>query len=602
MPATRLDVPAARLRNVAIIAHVDHGKTTLVDQMLYQSGLYRNEELDKLAGGQHGLILDSNDLERERGITILSKNCAVSYAASDGQIYRLNLIDTPGHADFGGEVERVLGMASGTLLLVDAFEGPMPQTRFVLQKSLQRGLKPLLVVNKVDRPDARPQEVVDEVFDLLVDLDAPDDVLDFPILYASGREGWAGPSLDQRAENLIPLFEAVVQHVPPPDDGSGADRPLQLQVTSLDYSDYVGRIAIGRVRSGSIARRQRIAVIDHLGEVARKQVAQLFAFEGLGRVEVERVEVGDLCAVVGLEPIEIGDTIADADQPVALPHVHVDEPTLHMLFRVNDGPYSGRDGNLLTSRQIGDRLARELRSNVALRVAPGPTQEQYRVSGRGLMHLGILIENMRREGFELCVGKPQVIYREIDGVACEPVEQLVIDCPESSQNAVMALLGDRRAELVKMGRRSTTTGFVHLEFKLPARSLMGLRSRMLNATKGEAIMHHTLLGYEPMRGELPKRPLGALVANETGLATAYALDALYDRGVFFIRPGDQVYEGQVVGEHCRGGDLVINVVRTKKLTNVRAAGKDDNAQVRPVREMSLEGALEYIEDDELVDV
>ncbi len=602
MPRTRLAVPADRLRNVAIIAHVDHGKTTLVDQMMYQSGLYRNEELDKLAGGQHGLILDSNDLERERGITIFSKNCAVTYAASDGETYRLNLIDTPGHADFGGEVERVLGMASGALLLVDAFEGPMPQTRFVLQKALQRGLKPVLVVNKVDRPDSRPQEVVNEVFDLLVDLDAPDDALDFPVLYASGRQGWATADLDQPSKDLTPLFEAIVKHVSSPDAGHRAARPLQMQVTTLDYSDYVGRIAIGRVHSGVIQRRQRIAVIDHLGEVTRKQVAQLYAFEGLERVEVDEVAAGDLCAVVGLEPIEIGDTIADADDPHALPRVHVDEPTLHMLFRVNDGPFSGRDGNQLTSRQIGERLERELRSNVALRVAPGPTQEQFHVSGRGLMHLGILIENMRREGFELCVGKPQVIYREIDGVKCEPIEQLVVDCPESCQSAVMALLGDRRAELVKMGHRSATSGFVHMEFKLPARSLMGLKSRMLNATKGEAIMHHTLLAYEPAKGELPKRPFGTLIANETGTGTAYALDALYDRGVFFIRPGDQVYEGQVVGEHCRAGDLVINVVRMKKLTNVRAAGKDENAQVRPVREMSLESALEYIEDDELVEV
>jgi GTP-binding protein len=587
---------------VAIIAHVDHGKTTLVDKLVYQSGLYRNEELDKLAGGQHGLILDSNDLERERGITIISKNCAVTYKASDGEVYRINLIDTPGHADFGGEVERVLGMASGTLLLVDAYEGPMPQTRFVLQKSLERGLKPILVVNKVDRPDARPQEVVDEVFDLLVDLDAPDEVLDFQVIFASAKQGWATTDLSQPSSSLAPLFEAIVAHVPAPDDGQRAKEPLQFQVTTLDYSDYVGRIAIGRVHAGMVERRQRVAVIDHLGEVSRKQIAQVLAFEGLERVEVESVGAGDLCALVGLEPIEIGDTVADADHPHALPAVHVDEPTLHMMFRVNDGPFSGRDGKFLTSRQISERLERELRSNVALRVAPGPTQEQFRVSGRGLMHLGILIENMRREGFELCVGKPQVIHREINHVKCEPIEQLVVDCPEDCQNSVMALLGDRRAELVKMGRRSSTSGFVHLEFRIPARSLMGLRSRMLNATKGQAIMHHTLLGYEPLKGELPHRAMGVLIANETGQATAYSLDALYDRGVFFIRPGDQVYEGQVVGEHCRAGDLVVNVVRGKKLTNVRAAGKDENAQVRPAREMSLESCLEYIEDDELVEI
>jgi GTP-binding protein len=602
MARSRIVVPPSRLRNVAIIAHVDHGKTTLVDKLVYQSGLYRNEELDKLAGGQHGLILDSNDLERERGITIISKNCAVAYQAADGETYRINLIDTPGHADFGGEVERVLNMASGTLLLVDAYEGPMPQTRFVLQKSLERGLKPILVVNKVDRPDARPQEVVDEVFDLLVDLDAPDEVLDFQIIFASARQGWATTDLDQRSESLQPLFEAIVNHVPAPDDGKKAKLPLQFQVTTLDYSDYVGRIAIGRVHAGTIKKRQRVAVIDHLGEVSRKNVVQLLAFEGLERVEVDEVAAGDLCAVVGLEPIEIGDTVADADEPHALPHVKVDEPTLHMMFRVNDGPFCGRDGKFLTSRQLGERLERELRSNVALRVAPGPTQEQFRVSGRGLMHLGILIENMRREGFELCVGKPQVIYRDIDGEKCEPIEQLVIDCPEDCQSAVMALLGDRRAEMVKMGHRSSTSGFIHMEFKIPARSLMGLRSRMLNATKGQAIMHHTLIGYEPVKGELPKRQLGVLISNETGAATAYSLDALYDRGIFFVRPGEEVYQGQVVGENCRAGDLVVNVVKAKQLTNVRAAGKDENAKVRPVREMSLEACLEYIEDDELVEI
>ena len=602
MARDRLVVPPSHLRNVAIIAHVDHGKTTLVDKMVYQCGQYRNEDLDKMAGGQHGLILDSNDLERERGITIISKNCAVAYKAADGDMYRINLIDTPGHADFGGEVERVLNMASGTLLLVDAYEGPMPQTRFVLQKSLERGLKPILVVNKIDRVDARPQEVVDEVFDLLVDLDAPDDVLDFQVIFASARQGWATTDLELPSENLVPLFEAVVAHVPPPDKGDRARDPLQFQVTSLDYSEFVGRIAIGRVHAGVIKKRQRVAVIDHLGEVSRKQVVQLLAFEGLERVEVEEVAAGDLCAVVGLEPIEIGDTVADADQPHALHATRVDDPTLHMMFRVNDGPFCGRDGKFLTSRQLGERLERELRSNVALRVAPGPTQEQFRVSGRGMMHLGILIENMRREGYELCVGKPQVIYREIDGVKCEPIEQLVVDCPDDCQNSVMALLGDRRAEMLKMGRRSSTSGFVHMEFKIPARSLMGLRSRMLNATKGQAIMHHTLLGYEPVKGELPKRPLGVLISNESGSATAYSLDALYDRGVFFVRPGEDCYQGQVVGENCRAGDLVVNVVRGKQLTNVRASGKDENAKVRPVREMALEACLEYIEDDELVEI
>ena len=591
----------AHLRNVAIIAHVDHGKTTLVDQLLYQSGQFRDEELTKLAGGQHGLILDSNDLERERGITIFSKNCSVRYTAQDGDTYRINLIDTPGHADFGGEVERVLGMASGTLLLVDAYEGPMPQTRFVLQKSLQHGLKPVLVVNKADRPDARPLEVVDEVFDLLVDLDAPDEMLEFPIILASAKEGWATLDLASPCDSMQPLFETIVQHVPPP-YGGHPEALLRMQVTTLDYSDYVGRIAIGRVMEGTVCKRQRVLVIDQQGERTERQVAQVLAFDGLQRVEVEQITAGDLCALVGLEPIEIGDTVADPAATAPLPAVTIDEPTLHMTFRVNDSPTAGRDGKFLTSRQLAERLKKELRSNVALRVGPGPTQEQYRVSGRGLMHLGILIENMRREGFELCVGKPEVIYREIEGVRCEPIEQLVVDCPDSCQSAVMALVGDRRATVTKISHRTSTGGFVHLEFTIPARSLIGLRSRMLNATQGQAIMHHTLIGYEPIRGTVPRRQTGVLVAIQSGAATAYSLDALYDRGEFFIRPGDQVYEGQVVGEHCRAGDLMVNVVRGKKLTNMRAAGKDDNCQVRPVRDMSLEVCLEYIEDDELVEV
>ena len=606
MNFARATLSTNKLRNVAIIAHVDHGKTTLVDQLLYQSGQFRDADLAKLAGGQHGLIFDSNDLERERGITIFSKNCAVHYTCQAGEQYRVNLIDTPGHADFGGEVERVLGMANGTLLLVDAYEGPMPQTRFVLDKSLQHGLRPIVVVNKVDRPDARPLEVVDEVFDLLVELDAPDQVLEFPTVFASAKEGWATLDLDSPSETLQPLFETILKHVPAPDCGH-EDAPLRLQITTLDYSDYVGRIAIGRVRKGAVRKRQRVAVIDRQGNVSERQIGQVLAFDGLGRVEVDQIEAGDLCALVGLEPIEIGDTVSDPSCSEPLPAVTIDEPTVHMTFRVNDGPFSGRDGKYLTSRQIAERLNKELRSNVALQVAPGATQEQFRVSGRGLMHLGILIENMRREGFELCVGKPQVIYRDVDDVRCEPIEQLVVDCPEACQSAVMALVGDRRAAMTKLSQRRSPTngspgGFVHMEFTIPSRSLMGLRSRMLNATQGQAIMHHTLIAYEPVRGGVPSRSSGVLVANETGSTTAYSLDALYDRGEFFIRPGNQVYEGQIVGEHCRAGDLMVNVVRGKKLTNIRAAGKDDNSQVRPVREMSLEACLEYIEEDELVEV
>ncbi|MCH2114429.1 MAG: translational GTPase TypA [Pirellulales bacterium] len=593
--------PNNQLRNVAIVAHVDHGKTTLVDQLLYQSGQFRAGELDKLAGGQHGLILDSNDLERERGITIFSKNCAVRYRSDEGVDFHINLIDTPGHADFGGEVERVLGMASGTLLLVDAFEGPMPQTRFVLQKSLQYGLRPIVVVNKVDREDARPSEVVDEVFDLLVELDAPDAFLDFPVVYASAKEGWATLDLDTSGKSLQPLFEVIAQNVPAPETGL-PDEPLQMQVTTLDYSDYVGRIAIGRVLAGTVSRCDQVLVIDRSGNASARQIGQVLAFDGLARVEVEKITGGNLCALVGLEPIEIGDTITDPSRPQPLPPVAIDEPTLHMTFRVNDGPTAGREGKHLTSRQLGDRLQKELRSNVALRVSAGPTQEQFRVSGRGLMHLGILIENMRREDFELCVGKPDVIYRDVAGKRCEPIEQLVVDCPESCQSSVMALLGNRRATATKISHRGAGGGFVHMEFRIPSRSLMGLRNRMLNATQGQAIIHHTLLEYQPIGGAVPRRATGVLVASESGMATAYAIDALYDRGEFFIRPGDQIYEGQVVGEHCRSGDLVVNVVRGKKLTNIRAAGKDDNSQVRPAREMSLEGCLEYIEGDELVEV
>jgi len=602
MSLTR-SLATSHLRNVAIIAHVDHGKTTMVDQLLYQSGQFRDADLNKLAGGQHGLIFDSNDLERERGITIFSKNCAVRYTSEAGDDYRINLIDTPGHADFGGEVERVLGMASGTILMVDAFEGPMPQTRFVLEKSLQYGLKPIIVVNKVDRPDARPLEVVDEVFDLLVDLEAPDEVLELPTIFASAKEGWGTLDLETPSDNLQPLFETILSYVPSPPTGQ-EEKPLRLQITTLDYSDYVGRIAIGRIREGSVRKRQSVSVIDRKGNVSQRQIGQVLAFDGLGRVEVEQIDAGDLCALVGLEPIEIGDTVTDPSNPEPLPAVAIDEPTLHMNFRVSDGPFAGREGKFVTSRQISERLDKELRSNVALQVSPGDTQEQFRVSGRGLMHLGILIENMRREGFELCVGKPEVIYREVDGQQCEPIEQLVIDCPESCQSSVMALVGDRRANMTKLTQRQTGAGggFVHMEFTIPARSLMGLRSRMLNATQGQAIMHHTLLAYEPVRGTVPSRGAGVLIASETGMATAYSLDALYDRGEFFIRPGDQVYEGQVVGENCRAGDLVVNVVKGKKLTNMRAAGKDDNSQVRPVREMSLEACLEYIEDDELVEV
>ncbi len=595
-----MEADPTHLRNVAIIAHVDHGKTTLVDKLLYQSGQYRQEQLDKLAGGQHGLVFDSNDLERERGITIFSKNCAVGYRDDAGDLYRFNLIDTPGHADFGGEVERVLTMADGVLLLVDAFEGPMPQTRFVLEKALGLGLAPIVVVNKVDRPDSRPDEVVSEVFDLLVDLGADDDVLDFATVYASARQGWASLSLDNQTGDMRPLLETIVHRVPSPK--VDPDGPSQMLVTTIDFSEFVGRIGIGRVSRGTLRNRQKVCVIDRSGQETRQQIGQLFTFDGLDRKETDQVPAGDICAVVGLDPVNIGETICDLDKPEALPGITIDVPTLHMTFRVNDGPLAGRDGKYLTSRQLKDRLDKELRSNVALRVEPGDSMEQFRVSGRGLMHLGILIENLRREGFELCVGKPQVVQKVEDGEVLEPIEHLVIDVPDDHQNAVMAILGDRRAEMLKMGRKSGTSGFTHLEFSIPARSLIGLRSRVLTSTAGNAIMHHTVIGFEPVRGDLPDRANGVLIASEAGGVTAYSLDALYDRGVFFVEPGDMVYEGQVVGENCKAGDLVVNVVRGKKLTNVRAAGKDDNSQVRPARKMSLEQCLEYVDEDELVEV
>lgn len=596
-----MSIHAEELRNVAIIAHVDHGKTTLIDQLLYQSGKYREEQLDKLAGGQHGLVFDSNDLERERGITIFSKNCAIDYKSLAGDKYRINLIDTPGHADFGGEVERVLMMADSALLVVDAHEGPMPQTRFVLQKALALGVKPIVVVNKIDRPDSRPDDVVTEVFDLLVDLGADDDTLDFPLVFASAKNGFASLAHDERPADMRVLLESIIENVPSP--RGEPDKPLQMLVTTVDYSEYVGRIAIGRVFAGSVKDRQRVAVVSPTGEITTQQIGKLFTFEGLERKQAEEVRCGDLCAIIGLDPVGIGDTITHIDAPMkSMDAVTIDEPTLNMTFRVNDGPLSGREGKFLTSRQIGERLQRELRSDVALRVEPGDTQEQFRVSGRGMMHLGILIENLRREGFELCVGKPEVVVRVENGVKVEPIELLVVDVPEEYQNSVMALVGDRRAQVIKMGKKGGASGFVHLEFSIPARSLIGLRSRLLTATAGNAVVHHSLLGYEELRGEVAHRANGVLIASEPGQVTAYSLDALYDRGIFFVKPGDTVYEGQVVGENCKAGDLIVNIVKGKKLTNVRASGKDDTSQVRPPREMGLEACLEYIDRDELVEI
>ena len=588
------------IRNVAIIAHVDHGKTTLLDRLLYQSGMFRDSELDKLAGGQHGLIMDSNPLERERGITILSKNCALYYRDRDDNEYKINIIDTPGHADFGGEVERVLKMADGVLLLVDAFEGPMPQTRFVLSKALQHGLKPVVVINKVDRKDARPDEVINEVFDLLVQLEAEDDALDFPIIYASARDGWATTDLDKPSDNTEAIFEAIVNHIPQPQVDENA--PLQMLVTTLEHSDYLGRIAIGKVFAGTVCEAQPVTVIDNNDCHTQQKVVKLYEFHGLGRRETQTVGAGDICAIAGLDPVDIGNTIACAEEPSALPIVAVDEPTMSMSFRVNDGPFAGRDGKLVTSRHIKERLEKELQHNLSLRVEPGDRAEEFTVSGRGLMHLGILLENMRREGYELCVGKPEVIIAMVDNHRQEPVEQLVVDCPIDCQSSVMSLIGDRRAELLSMSSKAGTNNFVHMEFFIPSRGLFGLHARMMNATRGRAIMHHTFERYEPMKGAIPQRQAGVMVATDTGQVTAYALDALYNRGIFFVSPGEMVYEGQVVGEHCKDNDIPVNAAKTKQLTNVRASGKDDAAKVRPARKMSLEATLEYIQDDELVEI
>ncbi len=588
------------IRNVAIIAHVDHGKTTLVDQLLYQSGMFRRSELDRLAGGENNLIMDSNPLERERGITILSKNCAIQYIGSDGEEYKINIIDTPGHADFGGEVERVMKMADGVLLLVDAFEGPMPQTRFVLTKALEHGLRPIVVVNKVDRPDARPDDVVNEVFDLLVNLDANDTALDFPIIFASGKQGWATAKLEEKGVTMEPVFEAIIRKVPPPK--AEPDKPLQVLVTTLDYSDYVGRIAIGRIFAGSIITGQKVTVIDRDGIHTLQKVTQLYLFEGLGKKSVDRAEAGDICAIAGLDPVDIGNTIACPDEPTALPVISVGEPTMHMTFRVNDGPFAGREGKYVTSRHIRERLDKELQHNVALRVEPGQTGDEFTVSGRGLMHLGILLETMRREGYELCVGKPQVILREIEGRIHEPVEILAIDCPVECQNTAMSLMGERRAELTSMDTKAGASDYVHMEFRIPSRGLFGLHARMLTATQGRAILHHTFDRYEPMHGAIPQRQAGVMISTEMGTVTSYALDALFDRGLFFVEVGEAVYEGQVVGEHCKDNDIPVNPTKAKHMTNIRAAGKDDAARVRPPRKMSLEVCLEYIQDDELVEI
>ncbi len=598
------------LRNVAIIAHVDHGKTTLVDGLLRDSGNFRTGQLEKLAGGQHGLIMDSNDLERERGITILSKNCAVTWwpdGHGTGTPYRINIIDTPGHADFGGEVERVLRMADGCLLLVDAAEGPMPQTRFVLSKAIEAGLEPVVVVNKCDRPDARPDEVIGEVFDLLVELGADDHALDFPIVYTSAKDGWAADEVDLAQlpvsrmhggeADLRPIFEAIIKHVPPAH--GEVDAPLQMLITTLDYDDYVGRIGIGRVFNGHIRTSQQVAIIQRDGTQRNAKVGQVRGFEGLAKRDVEKVSAGDLCAIIGVADIDIGDTIADKDNPAALPPVAIDEPTLTMIFRVNDSPFAGREGKFVTSRQVRERLEKEAQTNVALRVTPTSGGDELEVAGRGLLHLGVLLETMRREGYELAVGKPKVVIREVNGKKYEPLERLVVDAPGEHVGAVMELVGARRGEMKHMDMRGEMT---HLVFEIPARGLIGLRSRVINATQGEAIMHHAFERFVPMMGDVPKRQLGVLIAIETGQVTGFAADLMTDRGVLFSVPGDQVYTGQIVGEHNRDNDLTINITRAKHLTNFRESTKEATVKLKSARELSLEQCLEYIEEDELVEI
>ncbi len=581
------------IRNVAIVAHVDHGKTSLVDQLLRQSGHFARGELS----GQ--LIMDSNPLERERGITILAKNCAISYVDVAGKRYHINIVDTPGHADFSGEVQRVLKMADGVLLVVDAFEGVMPQTRYVLARALEMGLKPVVVLNKMDRPEIRPDAVLLEVFELMVELGADDEALDFPVLYASAKEGWATTDDKQwppaGRRDIHPLFEAIIEHVPVADLDSEA--PLQAQVTTLDYNDYVGRIGIGRVFAGTLVAGEEVALIDRQGRTTLQKVAQLFRFDGLGRKEVRRVDTGDLFAAVGLENVDIGVTLADPNRPQPLPPMTLDEPTLHMIFRINDSPFSGTEGSSVTARQLRERLRLELQTNVAMRVEE--KGDELVVSGRGLLHLGILLENMRREGFELSVGKPQVIFRHENGVRTEPIEHLTLDVPNEYMGTAMELLGDRRAELSKMESRGMRT---HLEYTVPARGLIGLAGRMMTATHGEALMHHRYHCYGPYRGPIGGRNSGVMIATESGNVTAYALDQLSDRGIMFVQPGEPVYMGQVVGEHCKPNDIPVNVVRTKKLTNMRSSTKDATVVLKAPRRLTLEAALEYIENDERVEI
>ncbi|MCX5931728.1 MAG: translational GTPase TypA [Cyanobacteria bacterium] len=578
---------SAPIRNIAIIAHVDHGKTTLVDALLQQSGIYREGEAVPTC------VMDSNDLERERGITILSKNTAVTYAGT-----RINIVDTPGHADFGGEVERVLGMVDGALLIVDANEGPMPQTRFVLKKALEQGLRPIVFVNKIDRARVDPEQAVDKVLDLFLELGADDDQCDFPYLFGSGMAGYAKPDMATESENMKPLFDAILRHVPPP--VGDPEKPLQMQVTTLDYSDFIGRIMIGRVHNGTIKAGQSAALIRDDGSIKRGRISKLLGFEGLARVEIPEARAGDLVAVAGFDEVNIGETIACPDHPEALPLIRVDEPTLQMTFVVNDSPFAGKEGKFVTSRQLRDRLQKELLTNVALRVEDTDSPDRFAVSGRGELHLGILIETMRREGFEFQVSQPQVIFRTIDGTPCEPVETLVMDVPEDAVGSCIEKLGMRKGEMQNM--ETGSDGRTQLEFVVPARGLIGFRGEFVRATRGEGIMSHSFFEYRPMQGDFEARRNGVLIAYEEGTATFYALKGAEDRGQFFITPGAKVYKGMIVGEHNRPPDLELNVCKAKQVTNIRSAGAEVLDTLQSPIQMTLERALEYIGPDEMLEV
>ncbi|MFC0317732.1 MULTISPECIES: translational GTPase TypA [Olivibacter] len=574
-----------QIRNIAIIAHVDHGKTTLVDKILHYTKLFRDNE-------QTGeLILDNNDLERERGITIVSKNVSVRY-----KDVKINIIDTPGHADFGGEVERVLKMADGVILLVDAFEGPMPQTRFVTQKALGLGLKPIVVVNKVDKENCRPEEVYEQVFELFFNLDATEEQLDFPVLYGSSKMGWMSKDWKQPTEDFTDLLDAILEHIPPAPYNEGT---LQMQITSLDYSSFVGRIAVGRVARGTIKENQPVSLVKRDGKVMKSRVKELYTFEGLGKVKVQEVPSGDICAVVGIEGFEIGDTIADFENPEQLEVIHIDEPTMNMLFTINNSPFFGKEGKFVTSRHLHDRLQKEMEKNLALKVLPTDSADAFLVYGRGILHLSVLIETMRREGYELQVGQPQVILKEIDGVKCEPIETLVVDVPAEVSGKVIELVTQRKGELLVM---ETKGDMQHLEFEIPSRGIIGLRNNVLTATAGEAVMAHRIKDYQPWKGPIPGRLAGVLVSMEKGQTTAYSIDKLQDRGHFFVDPGVDIYEGQIVGEHSRDNDLVVNIVKGKQLTNMRASGSDDNVRIAPAIKFSLEEAMEYIQADEYIEV